>query len=168
MNNNSLTEGVVFTPAVVCYLVRDGKVLLGLRKRVSWGMGENLIAGIGGKVGDKAEFSNETCLGALGREVIEEIGVKIGRVKEAGEVKFIFPHKPRWNQDVYVYVVETWDGEPTETEDIAPMWFDVLSLPRDRMWDDNAYWVPKVLAGGCVNATFLFDENNKVLEHILE
>jgi len=167
MNLKSLSD-IVFTPAVVCYLTDGSKVLLGLRKRVSFGLGENLISGIGGKVGDKPEYRNETPLEALRREVLEEIGVTIGNTTERGKVRFIFPHKPKWNQEVTVYVVETWVGDPFETEDIKPMWFDADALPKDRMWDDNSYWIPAVLSGECVDGVFLFDENNKVKEYTLD
>ncbi|MFH1295187.1 MAG: NUDIX domain-containing protein [bacterium] len=163
-----LEPGVPYTPAVVCYLRRGNEVLLGLRKKVSFGLGENLIAGIGGKVGDQSEFQEETPDEALVREVSEEIGVVVTNFRRVGQVKFVFPHKPKWSQYVVVYVVDEWVGEPHETDAIRPMWFDVTELPVARMWDDNKYWLPKVLAGECVNATFLFDESSKVCEHLFQ
>jgi len=140
-------------------------VLLGLRKKVSFGLGENLISGIGGKVGDLPGLEKETAEEALVREVNEEINVKITKFRRVGRVRFIFPTKAKWNQDVMVFLVEGWEGEPAETDVIKPMWFELGSLPVAQMWDDSKYWVPKVLAGGCVDATFLYDEsNNRVVE----
>ena len=163
-----IESGVSFTPAVVCYLRKGNKVLLGLRKKVSFGLGENLIAGIGGKIGDQPEFQGETPDEALVREVSEEVGVAVTKFRRVGQVRFVFPHKPKWSQDVVVYVVDEWEGEPRETDAIRPMWFDVTELPAAQMWDDNRYWLPKVLAGECVNATFLFDENNKVCDYAFQ
>ncbi len=160
-----LESGVSFTPAVVCYLRRGNKVLLGLRKKVSLGLGENLISGIGGKVGDQPEFQYETADEALAREVFEEICVTVTGFRRVGRARFAFPHKPRWNQDVLAYIVDEWEGEPQETEAIRPLWFDVSELPVARMWDDSKYWVPRVLEGECVDVAFLFDENSKVCEH---
>ena len=161
-----LASGINFTPAVVCYLIKGDKVILGFRKRVSLGLGENLISGIGGKVGDKEELANETLEEALRREVLEEIGVSITSFRKMGRLRFIHPHKPKWNQDVIAYVIDSWDGEPQETDDINPMEFEIANLPTDRMWDDNQYWVPQILAGQQVEAIFLFDETNKVIEHV--
>ncbi len=161
-----LNKGINFVPVVVCYLVKGDKVILGLRKRVSLGLGENLISGIGGKVGDKEEWKDETPEQALEREVFEEIGVKIKSFKKTGRVRFIFPHKPLWNQDVSVYIVDSWYGTPVETTDMKPIEFDRDMLPSTRMWNDNQYWVPLVLSGHSVDAVFLYDENNKVKEHV--
>jgi len=85
---------VTFTPAVVGYLRDGGRVCLGVRKKVSSGLGENLIAGIGGKVGDSLEIQNETSDKAMDREVSEEIGVKVLEKQQMGRVRFIFSHKP--------------------------------------------------------------------------
>jgi 8-oxo-dGTP pyrophosphatase MutT (NUDIX family) len=147
--------------SVVCYLVNNDRVLLGLRKKVSLGLGENLITGIGGKVGDKPEFANETDDDALKREVQEEIGVEVKSYRDMGKVTFLFPNKPTWSQEVIIYLVDEWKGEPVESESIKPMWFDQSKLPAKQMWEDNPIWIPMVLEGKRINATFLYAENNK-------
>ena len=156
---------VIFTPAVVGYL-RDGcRVCLGVRKKVSAGLGENLIAGIGGKVGDSLEIQNETSDHAMDREVSEEIGVKVLEKQRLGRVRFIFSHKPpdsKWNQDVTIYSITKWEGMPSETESIKPIWFDISEIPWERMWEDNEYWLPRVLSGQRVDAIFLFSDDNKI------
>jgi len=159
---------VTFTPAVVGYLRDGGRVCLGVRKKVSSGLGENLIAGIGGKVGDSLEIQNETSDKAMDREVSEEIGVKVLEKQQMGRVRFIFSHKPpdsKWNQDVMIYSITRWEGMPAETESIKPMWFDIGEIPWERMWADNEYWLPKVLSGQRVEAIFLYSGDNKVVEY---
>src|SRR5688572_29087540 len=88
------------TPCVVCYLVKENQVLLGKRIKVSNDLGQNLFSGIGGKL-----EIGETSEDALIREVKEEIDVEITKFKNFGQVKFLFPHKPKWNQVVDVYLV---------------------------------------------------------------
>jgi len=161
-------NGVKFQPAVVCYLIRGNQVLLGLRKKVSLGLGKGLIAGIGGKVGDHPETANETAEEARDREALEEIVVAIKAARKRGKVRFIFPHKPQWNQEVEIYLVDEWEGEPAETESTQPMWFNINELPVSQMWPDNCYWLPKVLADETVNATFLCKEDGTIEEHIFE
>lgn len=163
-----LERGVNFTKAVGCYLCLDDQILLGLRKKVSNGLGVNLISGLGGKVGDVEGLEEETDDDALIRELQEEIGVTPTSFRNLGRIRFIFPHKPKWNQEVSVYVVDGWQGDPIETEAIKPLWFPINEIPFDKMWDDNYYWVPRVLNGVTVNATFLLGEENQVIEHYFE
>lgn len=98
----------------------------------------------------------------------EEIGVTVKSFIKMGRVRFIYPDRPKWQQDVQVYVVEDWDGVPQETDAMQPLWFDVADLPTSRMWDDNAYWVPKVLAGEYVDAIFLLGNDSNVIECVFE
>jgi 8-oxo-dGTP pyrophosphatase MutT (NUDIX family) len=159
---------VTFTPAVVGYLRDADRVCLGVRKKVSSGLGENLLAGIGGKIGDAPEIQNETSDDAMDRESNEEIGVKVLEKQEMGRLRFIFSHKPtdsKWNQDVRVYSITRWQGLPSETESTKPEWFDIGDIPWGRMWADNEYWLPKVLSGQRVDAIFLFSDDNKVVEY---
>ncbi|MEI6462531.1 MAG: NUDIX domain-containing protein [bacterium] len=163
-----IEKGDPLVRAVVCFLVKDNKVILGLRKRVSLGLGANLISGIGGKVGDKPEFQNETDEEGLRREVKEEIGVDILEFEKMGRICFYFMTKPKWNQEVIAYIVTSWKGTPLETESIKPMEFNIHNLPKTQMWDDNTYWVPMLLEGKKFTASFLYGEDNKtVIENII-
>jgi 8-oxo-dGTP diphosphatase len=148
------------TPAVVGYLTRGNKVLLGLRKKVSFGLGENLVAGIGGKI-----EADETADQALVREVEEEIGVTPTTYREVGNVTFLWTNKPKWNQKVTIYLVDEWTGEPQETDAIKPIWVNRNELPESQMWEDNLYWVPMVLEGKQIDATFLYNDEQKIAEH---
>lgn len=161
-------DNVVFVPAVVGYLQQQDRVLLGLRKRVSAGLGEGLVAGIGGKIGDAPELANETADAALVREFQEEVGVTPIKWENKGSVKFIFPAKSKWNQDVTIYTITAWEGQPQETEVIKPLWFPLTELPFERMWEDNQHWVPRALAGEMIQAVFLYDLDNKLAEYTFE
>ncbi len=149
--------------AVVCFIQKDDKVLLGVRKTSSSNLGINRVAGLGGKL-----EAGETKEQALVRELQEEVGVTLTEFKERGQVTFLYPHSPAWNQDVTVYVGTKWEGELTETEETCPSWFNKSELPMDRMFTENRLWVPQVLEGQHVNAVFLFDESNQVKESRIE
>lgn len=150
------------TRAVVGFLCRGDEVLLGLRKRVSDGLGELLFAGIGGKV-----EPGETDEQALVRECQEEIGVEVTRWRKIGEDIYLFPHKPTWNQHVAAYVVDEWRGEPAETTDIAPYWVPKTNLPLSNMWPDNALTLPYILAGQQFTGCFLYAPDGTVAEYTL-
>ncbi len=157
------TDNASLTPMVAGYVVRDSQVLLGLRKQSSWDLGKNLVSGIGGKVGDLPGLEHETLDEALVREFKEEIGAGPVSFRKTSEVIFLFLAKPKWNQKVAVYLVEALDAEPQETDAIKPEWYNVNELPFAQMWDDAKYYLPQVLAGQKVSATFAYGPDNRTV-----
>lgn len=151
-------------PAVVCFPVRGEDVLLIHRVKTSDGLGQDLVSGIGGKVGDDEAFKNETHDEALIREVWEEIGIKPTKYQKVGRVRFLWETKPKWNMDVVIYIVDEWEGEPIETEVAKPVWHKIANLPKENMWEDNLHWVPKVLSGEKVDAVFLYGPDKTIIE----
>ena len=164
----SLLESVTLTKAVEGFLSDGKRVCLGLRKQVSSGLGKNLMAGIGCKIGDQPEINDESPGEAIDREVREEIAVTVLEKHEIGRVRFIFSHKPpdsQWNQDVIIYLITKWQGEPSETESIKPEWFNIDEIPWARMWEDSIHWLPSVLADRPVNAIFLYSDDNRISDY---
>ena len=142
--------------ATVCFLLNKNRILLGMKKR---GFGVGLWNGCGGKV---HENEDETVLEAAIRETQEEFGVTIEDIKPVAEITFTFPGKPEWGQLVYAYTCSKWRGKPTESEEMRPKWFDIDKIPYDKMWADDIHWLPKVLEGKFVKASFEFDQDNKI------
>jgi 8-oxo-dGTP pyrophosphatase MutT (NUDIX family) len=136
--------------------VRDGRVLLGMKKR---GFGAGKINGFGGKLND-----GESVVGGAVRELAEEIGIeaRVESLKKVGELDFRFPHAKDkdWDQRVHVFLVEDWMGEPVESEEMGVEWHDFDKIPFDRMWDDDKYWLPEVLKGRKISGKFEFGEDN--------
>ena len=160
---NYLEQKPPLIRAVVGYLVDQEKVLLGLRKKVSLGLGENLIAGIGGKLEDDESYEE-----ALRREIAEEINISIKTYRKCGHVVFLFPHKAQWNQEGDTFIIDSWEGEPAETEAIKPIWYPKRDLPSKQMWEDNRLWVPKILNGETINGIFLYDKNDHIVESVVK
>lgn len=132
-------------------------ICLAMKKR---GFGVNRFNGAGGKV----EAGKETVEEAAVRETREEINVTVDKLNKVAELSFSFPHNPAWDQMVHVYFVEKWEGEPTESEEMRPKWFPAESLPYSDMWPDDIFWLPWVLEGNLVKATFKFGEKDIILE----
>ncbi len=138
--------------ATLCLVIGKGKnkILLGMKKR---GFGQGKYNGFGGKVKE-----NETIEQAALREFQEESELKtdLGSLKKVAEMDFFFPHEPRFDQTVHTFLVEKWAGEPRETEEMAFEWFDMDKIPYSKMWDDDKYWLPKVIDGKILKAKFVF------------
>jgi len=159
---NYLRTDPDFVLATVGYIVRAKELLLGVRKRVSSGLGESLIAGIGGKL-----EAGETDEQALKREFLEEVAATVTSYRLMGRATYLFPHKPKWNQKVSIYVIDGWEGEPQETDDVRPVWVQRATLPKDNMWPDNLYTIPLVLAGKTIEGVFLYNEAGSIEEYEL-
>ncbi|MFZ1627180.1 MAG: 8-oxo-dGTP diphosphatase [Candidatus Moraniibacteriota bacterium] len=141
-------------------LVRDGRILLGMKKR---GFGAGRWNGFGGKVQE-----NETIEEAAKRETEEECGIVIGGMTEVGIHEFEF-EKERGNiLEVHVFRIDAFTGEPVETEEMRPEWFPIGQIPYDLMWPDDRYWLPLFLAGKKFRTRFLFGEGDTVLEQDIQ
>jgi 8-oxo-dGTP diphosphatase len=55
-----------------------------------------------------------------------------------------------------VFTSAEWTGEAVETAEIIPQWFPLSALPLDSMWDDARHWLPRVLTGDRLRATFAY------------
>ena len=141
----------------LCFLVKEGEVVLAMKKR---GFGAGKWNGVGGKV-EPGEDIKESAR----REIKEEAGVEatIDGLELVGRLEFLFDGKHQWDQEVWVFLVHAWVGDPCETEEMQPRWYRQEQLPFAQMWVDDPYWVPLVLAGKKIKARFLFGEDGAKL-----
>lgn len=137
--------------------VREGEILLGMKKR---GFGAGKWNGIGGKVS-----SEETVEAAMAREVEEEIGVVPIEFDHVADLYFYDPSDESGNWNVHVYLVTDWIGDIVESEEIKPLWIAKANIPYSEMWDDDKFWLPKVLEGKKIEGHFLFSPDKKIVEH---
>jgi len=142
--------------ATLIFLLKEDQILLAMKKR---GFGKGLWNGVGGKPNP-----NESIEDAAIRECIEEINVKPTKYNEVATLDFYFPEsKSSWDQQVKVYLCSEWIGKPEESEEMRPVWYQIKDIPYDDMWEDDKFWLPQVLDGKILEATFHFDDNDKLL-----
>lgn len=157
---------MTFTPVTLCFLTRESagvpQVLLGLKKT---GFGRGKVVGLGGHV-EPGETDEE----AACREVHEEAGIAVRQedLRDAGVVAFDFPSRPEWNMRTRLFVAARWTGQPAESAEIRPEWFDVGALPVDRMWQDAAHWLPLVLGGSRLRLTIVLNPDNETVREVLD
>lgn len=139
-----------YTPddrAVLCFLRRDGEVLLIRKKR---GLGAGKVNAPGGKT-ESGERPEETAV----RETTEEVGLTPTDPVHYGTLRFAFADG--YNLEVFVYLATQWHGTMVETDEATPFWQDERAIPFDAMWEDDRWWLPPVLAGDHVEAEMFFD-----------
>jgi len=117
--------------------------------------------GYGGKL-----HQGETIKGAALRELQEESGIVTDRIEKVGIIDF----ETEGNSEIYevhVFKLENFTGEPVETEEMRPQWFDYDKIPFDNMWPDDKYWFPLLLSGKKFRGKFLFGKNDTILNQEL-
>ncbi|MFV0484815.1 MAG: NUDIX domain-containing protein [Candidatus Saccharimonadales bacterium] len=139
-------------------LKKGDRVLLGHKKR---GFGKGNVNGIGGKL-----ESGETPEQAIVRETSEEIGVTITKFQKVGFIVFdeLVYNGERQTCVMHCYIATRWDGEPIETDEIQPEWFNINDIPYKKMWADDEHWLPQVLDGEKVEARFKYNDDFEIVE----
>lgn len=147
-------------PLTLCIVHQSPRVLLGMKKR---GFGAGRWNGFGGKLQE-----GETIMDALMREMEEEVGIVPADPEKVGVIDFRFHNKPGEVLEVHIFRTTRFGGEPLESEEMRPQWFEEGSIPFENMWPDDKYWVPLFLAGKKFKGKFLFGESDSVLKRELQ
>ncbi|HOJ76948.1 MAG TPA: NUDIX domain-containing protein [Bacillota bacterium] len=134
------------------------RVLLGLKKT---GFGAGKYCGFGGKI-----EAGETAEAAAIRELNEEAFIVVTKeaLKRAGELTYFFPDNPELNLKITIFVASKWAGEPQESTEMKPEWFDAVNIPYNQMWADSIHWLPHILKGHSLTATFIYNSDNTTLQ----
>ena len=134
---------------VLCFIVKEGKILLIEKKR---GLGAGKVNGPGGRI-EKGETAEQAAV----RETQEEVGITPKGVGWAGELSFQF--RDGYSLHCTVYRADGWEGELIETDEAKPFWMGTNQIPYERMWADDAHWMPRLLAGEKFRGWFEFAED---------
>ena len=157
--NDETTADAPTMRSNVCSLVflrRGDEILLAMKKR---GFGVGRYNGAGGKA-DEGETVEQTMI----RECQEEIGVTPTRFTKVAVQHFRgFAPDGGFLNIGHTYFCDEWDGEPHETEEMAPEWFKTSEIPYEQMWEDDFLWLPLVLKGKLLKTAFTFDADDQML-----
>ncbi len=121
------------------YLITEHTICLALKKR---GSGEGNWNGYGGKLEE-----GEDVLKAAVREIEEESEVVVEKndLEKIAIIEFIF--ETGEHLEVHTFFARKWEGEPKETEEMKPRWFQFKNIPYDLMWDDDQHWLSRAIVG---------------------
>lgn len=147
--------------ATLCYVLRDGEVLLIEKAR---GFGKGKWNAPGGKL---RPMENPTQCAV--REVFEETGLRVSGIRLLGTLRFYFGQREAPDWVVYVFVAWSFTGELKTSGEGAGKWFRREEIPYDEMWADDRHWVPVLLQGNRFRGDFYFDDDGtNLLDYGLE
>jgi len=149
------------TNATLCFVISKDSILLINKKR---GFGEGKINGPGGKV----KQGESIIYGAI-RETLEETGIQPLDLQKKAILDFYFgkTENPLWK--VHVFTARKYTGNLVETEEAKGEWVEIDDIPYDLMWEDDKYWLPKVLSGDLLKGEFWFSADmKKLISHKLQ
>jgi 8-oxo-dGTP diphosphatase len=138
---------------VLVFVRRENQVLLGFKKT---GFGQGKFVAVGGHI-----EAGETPEQAIKREFCEETSAELVDLVLVARVEFVFLAQPEWNMHASVFESFAWRGQPLESNEIAPAWFDVAALPYAQMWDDGRHWVRQLLDGARFDVRIVYASDNQ-------
>ena len=144
-------------PATLVFVVQGDRILLIRKKR---GLGAGKINGPGGKL-DPGE-TPEVC---AVRECQEELLITPKNLEYCGQNLFQFADG--YAIHVWVYRTDEYEGDPTETEEAIPLWFNIDDIPYSEMWEDDYLWLPLALERKRFVGRYIFDDE-KMVDHVIE
>ena len=140
----------------------ETKILLGMKLR---GFGVNKYNGFGGKV-----EPGETLLQGALREMREESGLAVAPAAASlvGHLSFTFEGSvEHMSVSVFRAPASAASGEIKDSDEMAPRWFALDAIPYSKMWADDCYWLPHLLAGRRFVGSFDF-RGGELLSHTLD
>lgn len=138
-------------------VIKDHKILLAEKKR---GFGAGKFNGAGGKL-----EPGETVEQAMVRETQEEIAITPTKYQKCGVVKFdTYKDGVPTMVVTHIYTADAYVGEPQESEEMKPQWFDLDKIPYDQMYATDTLWLPLIIEGkGYFEAEFKYAPDGALL-----
>lgn len=142
--------------ATLLFVIEGGRILLIEKKR---GLGAGKVNAPGGRLEPGERYAD-----CAVRELREELGVGADGVVEHGELSFHFVDG--YKLHCHVFRADRCIGEPCETDEAVPLWTTLDAIPFERMWADDALWLPILIAGDGFRGRFIFD-GDRMVDHEL-
>jgi 8-oxo-dGTP diphosphatase/8-oxo-dGTP diphosphatase/2-hydroxy-dATP diphosphatase len=130
------------------YVFKDNRILLGSKK---YGKAKGKLNGYGGKI----EITDGSVEKAALRELKEETGLEVKRIEVHAVLNM------SWGEDqgarIFVFRAYELKNNPKESNEMTVKWFDIDSVPKERMWESDRYWFDLVLQDRKFKADLVFD-----------
>lgn len=144
--------------ATLVLILEGNKILLGRKKR---GIGAGNLNSPGGKM-EEGETLEECAV----RETREEMGVHLDKdsLEKVAVVTFFVSGDPMF--ECHVFRAMSHSGTPLETEEMAPEWYELSSLPLEKMHEGDRAWFLRAAQGERFKANVYYRGKGEGLERV--
>ncbi|MHB1830355.1 MAG: 8-oxo-dGTP diphosphatase [Candidatus Micrarchaeaceae archaeon] len=139
--------------ATLCHIIDGNRLLL---KEATRGVSKGKWNGPGGKF-EKGETPEQCAI----RETFEETGIRMINPFFHGKLYFFMNGERKLSIEGFLFSARKFRGRIKSTEEGPVRWFSINKLPRDRMWEDDKYWLDLMLESRKFDAYFWYDRHNK-------
>ena len=131
-------NGHKFEDTVICYLMRDDRVLMLFRDKKVVDINKGKWIGVGGHIEDK-----ETPLAAIIREVKEETSIKINKCNKVAKITFFFKNDV---EVMHVFTCFDFDGEVNyNCLEGTLKWIPIHELFTIPLWEGDKLFLKPIL-----------------------
>jgi len=85
-----------------------------------------------------------------------------------GLITFEYEIAKKVPMHVHIFKSEEFAGDPIETAEMIPQWFDIHKIPYEKMWKDDEYWYPFLFADKYFYGKFNFSDYENIQSYKLK
>ncbi|MBQ9199346.1 MAG: 8-oxo-dGTP diphosphatase [Lachnospiraceae bacterium] len=141
----------------LCYIIKDGKVLMMLRNKKKQDINKNKWIGVGGHF--KHGESPEEC---LLREVEEETGLVLTSYKVRGIVTFCYKDVVEY---MHLYTAGQYEGELSDCDEGELSWIDKDKVMDLNIWEGDRIFLKLLLEdAGYFSLKLIYDDEGRLVD----
>lgn len=141
----------------LCYIIKDGKVLMMLRNKKKQDINQNKWIGVGGHF-EHGESPDECLL----REVKEETGLTLTRYRARGIVTFCYKDVVEY---MHLYTADQYEGELSVCDEGELSWIDKDKVMNLNIWEGDRIFLKLLLEdAGYFSLKLIYDDEGRLID----
>lgn len=149
----------------LCYLERDGSLLMLFRNKKAVDENHGKWIGVGGKF-EEGETPEECAV----REVFEETGLKVGSLKLRGIITFVM--QPLTTEYMFLYTCDDFSGELSDPDGCPEgilRWVEKEKLDELPMWEGDRIFLRLLMEGHpFFSLKLCYDQDGSLSQAVLD
>lgn len=152
-----ILDNVKSEHTTLCYIIKDGKVLMMLRNKKKQDINKNKWIGVGGHF-EYGESPDECLL----REVKEETGLTLTKYKARGIVTFCYKDVVEY---MHLYTADEYSGELSVCDEGELSWIDKDKVMDLNIWEGDRIFLKLLLEDAdYFSLKLIYDDEGRLID----